>query len=83
MRFCCWRSSYASAASVVYATIARLFGGADAPASKDVLEDIEARDADTLTDAEGHFSSATFEAVPGLTPNEYILLYVQANDGRV
>lgn len=36
-----------------------------------------------ITDSRGRFSSAAFERVTGLTPSEFIHLFVQSNGGRV
>lgn len=67
--------------SDVYATLTRRLSRESLEPGDDVdLSDI---DETAITDASGQFSASALETVTGLTPSEFIVLFVRVNGGRV
>jgi hypothetical protein len=65
----------------VYESLSRRLSNESASSTDDI--DLSAIDATQVTDDAGRFSPRALEAVTGLSPPEFIMLFVQANGGRV
>lgn len=65
----------------VYATLTRRLSNESTESGDDI--DLSALDEADITDASGHFSASALETVTGLTPPEFIVLFVRVNGGRV
>ena len=65
----------------VYETLSRRLSSESESSTDDL--DLRAIDATQVTDDAGRFSASALERVTGLSPVEFILLFVQANGGRV
>lgn len=64
----------------VHAVLLRRLNRDDESPSVETIPDVPPEE---ITDNRGRFSSAAFERVTGLTPAEFVHLFVQTNGGRV
>lgn len=67
----------------VHEVLVRHFPSGNPETPARAVAEITEVDPASVTDESGRFSGSAFETVTGLTPAEFIHLYVQANGGRV
>lgn len=68
----------------VYGTLSRIVDRGDGVAREvPDLDDVADVDDDAVTDDAGRFSPAAFESTTGLSPGEFLVLFVTSNGGRV